>query len=107
MEIDGPLSISIVENDTTGARELQLNFKPGFRTLDLDMRTVVFQKYIADLGKRISLTEDGPDRQGMLTIQQLAEQLLPYLSNDEIPLEETIVVELHTGSPLGGLLQGL
>ncbi len=107
MEIDGPLSISIVDNDTTGARELQLNFKADFRALDHEMRLVMFQKYISDLGKRISLTEEGPDRQGMLTIQQLAEQLLPYLSSDEIPLEETIVVELQTGSPLGGLLQGL
>ncbi|RTZ61156.1 MAG: transcriptional regulator [Gammaproteobacteria bacterium] len=107
MEIDGPLIISVVENDTTGARELQLNFKPDFCALDRDMRVVLFQKYIADLGKRISLIEEGPDRQGMLTIQQLAEQLLPYLTSDEIPLEETIVVELHTGSPPGGLLQSL
>ena len=107
MEIDGPISVSIVENDTTGARELQVNFNAEFRSLDHGMRVVMFQKYISDLAKQISVTEDGPDRQGMLTIQQLAEQLLPFITRDEIPLEETIVVELQAASPLGGLLQGL
>ncbi len=107
MEIDGPINVSIVENDTTGARELELNFKPEFRVLDHDMRVVMFQKYISDLGKQISVTEDSRDRQGMLTIQQLSEQLLPYITNDEIPLEETIVVELQAASPLGSMLQGL
>lgn len=107
MEIEGPISIGIVENDTTGVRELHVNFVPEFRSMDLDMRAIMFQKYISDLGKEISVSDEGADRQGMLTIQQLAEQLLPFVTNDEIPLEETIVVELQAASPLGGLLQGL
>jgi hypothetical protein len=32
----------------------------------------------------IKLTPDGADRQGMLTIPQIAEELLPHIENDEI-----------------------
>ncbi len=45
MEITGPLTIGVIDNDT-GGRELHLNFKAGFRILTLPQQTEAFQDFI-------------------------------------------------------------
>jgi hypothetical protein len=105
MELDGPLNVRIVDKAASDGRELELTFKAYYRALDHQMRIIVMQKYISDLGKQISMTPEGAERQGMAAIQQLAEQLLPYIIDDSIPLEETLVVDLHPVTSPGDLLQ--
>jgi len=39
----------------------------------------------------------------MLTIQQIAEQLLPHVEANEIPLEDAIVFNIHADSPFGNI----
>lgn len=103
MEITGPLSIGVIDNET-GTRELHLSFKPEFRILTLPQQTEAFQVFINTLNTEIhALDESDPNRQGMLTILQICEQLKPHIDANELPLEETIVVTLQTQSPFGNI----
>ena len=103
MEITGPLNIGVLENDT-GGRELHLSFKAEFRILNLQQQTENFQKFIKTLINEIHKL-DGSDtnRQGMTTILQICEQLQPHIDANELPLEETIVVNIQTHSPFGNI----
>lgn len=103
MLIEGPLKISIVETDT-GDRELHLKFTPEFKALKLDQQCDAFHEFIHYMKTEIDvLEEDDPNRQGMLTIQQIAEQLLPHVEANEIPLEDAIVVNIHADNPFGNI----
>ena len=42
----------------------------------------------------------------MLVVLQIAEQLASHIRAGEIPLNETIVVEVQSGSMLGNLISG-
>lgn len=37
---------------------------------------------------------------------QIVEELYPHIEQDEIPLDETIVIEMGASSPLDKMLQG-
>lgn len=50
--------------------------------------------------------EDSDDRAAMLVVQQVSEQLLPHVAAGEIPLTETIVIQMGSDSPVAHLLQG-
>ena len=103
MEISGPISIGILDNDM-GGRELHLSFRPEFRILNLQQQSETFQAFISTLINEIQqLDEQDANRQGMLTILQICEQLKPHIDANEIPLEETIVVNLQTQSPFGNI----
>lgn len=107
MVIEGPFTIGIVENPETLGRELHLSFTPAFQSLDSAARTAAFVAYLDDLRTQMAaLGEDDQNRAGMATILQVAEQLLPHLEADEIPLEETIVLEIQPGNPLAGIIGG-
>jgi len=106
MEITGPLSIGILDNDN-GSRELHLKFRPEFRVLNLQQQSEAFQDFIRTLRHEISqLDENDINRQGMLTILQICEQLMPHIEANELPLEETIVVNIQTQSPFGNIRLG-
>ena len=103
MEITGPLSIGVIDNDM-GGRELHLSFKPEFRVLPLPQQSEQFQAFIDELKAGIAaLKENDPNRLGMLTILQICEQLQPHIDANELPLEETIVVTLQTQNPFGNI----
>jgi len=103
MEITGPLNIGVLDNDT-GGRELHLSFKAEFRVLNLQQQTESFQEFIKTLINAIQqLDESDPNRQGMTTILQVCEQLQPHVNANELPLEETIVVNIQTHSPFGNI----
>ena len=64
MEITGPLSIGVIDNDT-GGRELHLKFKPEFRVLSLPQQSEQFQAFINTLNKEIhTLEENDPKSRG-------------------------------------------
>jgi hypothetical protein len=103
MEISGPLNIGVLDTDT-GSRELHLSFKPEFRVLNLSQQSENFQGFIKTLINEISkLDESDDNRQGMTTILQICEQLQPHIDANELPLEETIVVNIQTHSPFGNI----
>ena len=108
MEIQGPFSLSVIDNSETGARELHLAFKPAFQQLELEQRINMMKDHLVSLQKDIEASTDDANRQGMLTIFQVGSELLPHLEADEIPLEETIVIEIgpSQASPFDELLRG-
>lgn len=103
MEISGPLTIGVIDNDT-GGRELHLDFKSDFRVLNLTQQIESFQNFIKTLINEIhKLDPADANRQGMATILQICEQLQPHVEANELPLEETIVVSIQTQSPFGNI----
>ena len=103
MEISGPLKIGVIDNDT-GGREIHLDFKPDFRILNLQQQSASFQEFIKTLINEIhKLDKSDPNRQGMSTILQICEQLQPHIDANELPLEETIVVNIQSHNPFGNI----
>jgi len=108
VEIQGPFTIAVNDNSETGLRELHLGFKPAFQQQDLPSRIASVNTYLADLQKNIDAETDANNQQGMITIMQVSQELLPHLQSDEIPLDETIVIEIGPiqTSPFDDLLRG-
>ena len=103
MEINGPFKIGTLQNDM-GGHELHLDFTTEFRALNVMQQTDALQDYINQLINAIShLDENDANRQGMVTILQVAEQLMPHIEANEIPLEETIVISLQQDNPFGNI----
>ncbi len=103
MEISGPLSINVIDNET-GTRELHLSFKPDFRILTPPQQAKAFQHFINQLNEEIhTLDKTDPNYQGILTILQVCEQLNPHIDANELPLEETIIVTLQTQNLFGNI----
>lgn len=95
MEITGPLKIGVVETPGQGGWELHIDFRPEFRELSLRDQGTAFRTYLTELASGVAgLAPDDHNRQGMLLVQQIAEQLLPHVENGELALNETIVVEI-------------
>ncbi len=103
MEITGPLNIGVLDNDS-GGREIHLSFKADFRILNLLQQSEHFQAFIKTLINEIhKLEADDPNRQGITTILQICEQIQPHIDANELPLEETIVINIQTQSPFGNI----
>lgn len=94
MEIQGPFKIEYTEDNNAGTRELHFTFTGLFRSLGLAQRVATFEAYMNQLINDIDKTDILANRQGMITILQICQQLLPHLQADEIPLEQTIIVEM-------------
>lgn len=107
MEIDGPLKIGIVTKDNSLDREIHVDFTDTFQSLTLSKQGQVFSQYVKQLKSQSeAIAEDNQERQGMLMVLQIAEQLAPHIRAGEIPLNETIVVEVNSESVLGNLISG-
>jgi len=106
MQINGPFSINIINNSATQSRELHLKFKPAFQRQPLAARYKTMQDHIKNLQQEVEQQAEGATRQGMLMMLQIVEELCPHIEQDEIPLDETIVIEMGASSPLDKLLQG-
>lgn len=106
MQIDGPFTIQMIDNADSATRELHLGFTAQFQQLDSEKQLQQYRQYITQLQNDIAKTDDEANRQGMLTIQQVAEQLLPHMEQQEIPLDETIIIEMGPTSPFDDLLNG-
>jgi len=106
MQIDGPFNIKIVDNEQSGIRELHLDFQAAFQNAALEERQSQLDSYMQDLAQSIQQSTDTATQQGMLLIQQIAEELRPHIHADEVELNETIIIELGASSPLDKLLDG-
>jgi hypothetical protein len=95
MLIEGPLKIGVLDQPDQPGRELHIDFTSEFQALEPGNQTQVFTQYLNDLAQDIvSLSEDNPNRAGMLIVQQIAEQLAPHIASGDLELEGTIVVEM-------------
>ena len=107
MLIEGPIQVGIVQKADGLGRELHLAFTDEFQALPLAEQGAGLRAYVEDLRDMIDDQEDdATERQGMLTILQIAEQLLPHVAAGEVALEETIVVEVQPEFSLQGALLG-
>ena len=95
MLIEGPLKIGVLDQPDQPGRELHIDFTSEFQTLGLQGQASAFQDYLKVLEQSISsLSEQDPNRAGMLIVQQIAEQLSPHIQSGELELHETIIVEM-------------
>lgn len=95
MEIDGPIKIGVLETPDRQGWELHLDFRPEFRALSLQDQAAGFRVYLQELAAGVAtLDEADRNRQGMLLVQQIAEQLWPHVEAGDLDLSETIVVEI-------------
>ena len=96
MDINGPLKISVI--DTTAEKpgwELLIQFRDDFKAADLDTQGRLFEDYIQELKHNIdSLPPGDRNRDGMAIVYQLCSQILPYIKEGQIALEETLMVEI-------------
>lgn len=104
MKIDAPFSITVIENTSTGSRELHLKFDQNFINQEIETRTNSFNNYLTDLETNLQNDLDERNYQGIQTIYQIAKQLQAYIINDELDLEEKIIIETETSTPLGNLI---
>ena len=95
MKIDGPISVNILDDDVQNKRTLEINFKQEFQQLNLSQQVSEMTRYIQTLFQNAQpLEEDQADREGLLLIMQICEQLLPHLQQEELDLTETILFEM-------------
>ena len=104
MLIDCPLDIKVVDNSAEKSRELEIKFTDTFKSADLDERINQFKQHIGQLQKSIHSSTDPVEQQGMVAILQICEELLPHISSDEIPLTESIAIEIGQSSPFDNIL---
>jgi hypothetical protein len=65
------------------------------------------RRYLAQLQPKIlDQPEDSADRQGVLAIQHVVEQLLPHIVAGEIPVGKAMVIQIAPESPLGRFIPG-
>ena len=106
MQIDAPFSVSIIDNTDSQTRELHLNFTEAFQTCPLEERVKLFKDHIKKLSSNLNNEADAQTTQGMNTILQISEELLPHIVDNEIPLDEKIIIEIGPSSPFDHLLSG-
>lgn len=95
MEINGPLKIGVIDSPETDGWELQVTFTDEFKHAGLEEQGGAFEDYLRELEENIdALPEGDRDRDGMAIVYQLCSQLLPFIKEGQIALEETIVVEI-------------
>jgi len=105
MAIKIPFNIGF--NDDDGSRQLQLSFTAEFRRMEQPQRLKTYKDYMEQLIAQAQLAEDENSQKGIITVLQIAEQLFPHLQAEQIPLEQTIIVEMGDdaeGSSLDELL---
>ena len=96
MEISGPLNIALLDRETTPVRELHISFTEEFRALPIEERVKAFEEYIQQLYQSAQvIPQDSNEYQGVVLILQFAQEVFPFIQQDEIPLNETIVVSIQ------------
>lgn len=105
MLIEGPFKLSIMESDSTSAREMHVKFTQGFKDTSPAQRIQTLDDYVSELETGIAKIEgDNPERQGMQLVLQIAQQLRSYIVADELELDQTIIIELQEQNTLNNLI---
>ncbi len=105
MLIEGLFTIKLVENTEDLGREIHINFLAEYCSFEIDKQSQVLSDYIKELqANLLGLEQDSQEYQGMTTIVKFAESIYPHIVAGEIPLEETIVIEIEQGNILSALI---
>ena len=105
MLIQGPLTIRAEEAEGEAGFLLRIGFREEFQDRDPPARTQEFLDYLQALQREAqACAETDPNRQGMLLVLQVAEQLLPLIREDSLPLGEEIEIRVEQKASLLGLL---
>ena len=74
--------------------------------MTLEQQGSDFSKYVNNLKQQYNQSEaNSAEQQGIMTILQVAEQILPHIQAGEVPLMETIVIELFQQPGLEDLIK--
>ncbi len=96
MDIEGPVQIKIGEPADGQGRLLLLSFRPDFVAKPPPERAAAFAGYLQELTRGVADPNlDEANRQGMLIVQQVAEQLLPHLQADDLDLEQEMIIQIR------------
>ena len=95
MEINGPLKIGVIDAPDSPGWELQVTFTEEFKGASLEDQGQIFQAYVDELVQGIdALPEGDRNRDGMAIVYQLCSQMLPYIKEGQVALEESMTVEI-------------
>jgi hypothetical protein len=95
MEINGPLKIAVIDEPDTPGWQLVVGFTDDFKQADLATQGRQFEDYVRELVEGINgLPEGDRNRDGMAIVYQLCVEMLPYIKEGQIALEEPMVVEI-------------
>ncbi len=109
MDIQGPLKVGVVEPSPRGDYELHIDFADDFRASELADQGERFRAYLSELNRLANSGDlDQRNRQGVLLMQQICEQLRPHIEAGDLALGETLVIEVQRtpGVNLTDLLHG-
>ncbi|MCK5360296.1 MAG: hypothetical protein KAJ95_06690 [Gammaproteobacteria bacterium] len=95
MDIKGPIKYAMEKNPNGLVTAIHISFTGIFRLLNTEKKKQVLEGYLAELTRNIEAEMNDQERQGMLLVQQLVEQLLPPILAGEIDLDETTVIEVE------------
>jgi len=94
-EIDGPLKIMVAQEPGQAGWQLIVTFTDAFKSASLEEQGRRFADYQRELVEGIGrLPEGDRNRDGMAIVLQLVNEMLPYIREGQIALEETIVVQI-------------
>ncbi|WP_293650511.1 transcriptional regulator [Thiolapillus sp.] len=95
MEINGPLKIGVIDAPESPGWELQVTFTDDFKSAGLEDQGRIFQDYVQELVTNINALPEGDrNRDGMAIVYQLCSEMLPYIREGQVALEETMIVEI-------------
>ena len=99
------MRISTETSDEASGFRLQFSFTKAFQNLEQAEQMAEFATYLKKLRDvSANLEEGNPNQQGMLIVLQVGEQLLPLIEAGELPLSETLEVEIEQQFTIPGWL---
>ncbi len=105
MLIEGPLRIRSEAAEDGGGFTLRLSFTEAFRALARPAQAADLADYLERLRAAARAAEENdPNRQGMLLVLQVGEQLLPLVRDGDLPLGEELEIQVDQQPSLAGLL---
>ena len=105
MLIEGPLRIHSEAAEDGGGFTLRLSFTEAFQALARPAQAADLADYLERLRAQAqAAAETDPNRQGMLLVLQLGEQLLPLVRDGELPLSEELEIQVAQQPSLTGFL---
>lgn len=107
MSIKIPFNIGFNENIQSRTGEIHLSFTEEFQAMEQEQRVKIYRAYLEHLIAKAQMAKDENSQKGVITVLQIADQLFPHLQAEQIPLQETIIVEMGEnaeGSSLDDLL---
>ncbi len=100
MIIEGPIRISTESSEDGGGFSLRLSFVEEFQELGKARQAADFEAYLERLRTQsAALDAADPNRQGMLIVLQVGEQMLPLIREGSLPLSEGLEIKIDRQAP--------